>query len=156
MKSRVLSKLFHGAVGALVLSAIFPVAALGQRRWVGRPHRSRIVVYNYQPRPYVVGSSSITINRGPTWFTNAGLITVTAIRKTISATNTIRTAHLSLTTATSTTRTGIRSRTSLIDPPTHGLTRLIAMTNHGTAAIAAMGCGLEFACGSSREGTSAV
>jgi len=54
MKSRVLSKLFHGAVGALVLSAIFPVAALGQRRWVGRPHRSRIVVYNYQPRPYVV------------------------------------------------------------------------------------------------------
>jgi hypothetical protein len=54
MKSRFLSKLFHGAVGALVLSAIFPVAALGQRRWVGRPHRSRIVVYNYQPRDYVI------------------------------------------------------------------------------------------------------
>jgi hypothetical protein len=54
MKSRALSKLFHGAVGVLVLSAIFPVAALGQRRWAGRPHRSRIFVYNYQPRPYVV------------------------------------------------------------------------------------------------------
>lgn len=54
MKAKVLSKLFHGAVGALVLSAIFPVAALGQRRWVGRQHRSRIVVYNYQPRPDVV------------------------------------------------------------------------------------------------------
>jgi hypothetical protein len=55
MKSRFLSKTFHAVICALVLSAIFPVAALGQRRWVVmRPHRSRVVVYNYQPRPYVI------------------------------------------------------------------------------------------------------
>jgi len=55
MKSTVLTKMFQGAVCTLVLSAIFPVAALGQRRWmVGRPHRSRVVVYDYRPRPYVV------------------------------------------------------------------------------------------------------
>ena len=53
MKSRVLSKLFHGAVCALVLSALFPVVALGQRRWGNRQYRSRIVVYNYR-RPAVV------------------------------------------------------------------------------------------------------
>jgi hypothetical protein len=53
MKATVLSKLFHGAVCALILSAIFPVAALGQRRWENRQHGGRIVVYNYQ-RPYVV------------------------------------------------------------------------------------------------------
>jgi hypothetical protein len=53
MKAAVLSKLFHGAVCALLLGAIFPVAALGQRRWGNRQHRGRIVVYNYQ-RPYVV------------------------------------------------------------------------------------------------------
>ena len=53
MKSILSSKMFHGAVCALVLSAIFPVAALGQRSWiVVRPHRSRIVVY--QPRPDVI------------------------------------------------------------------------------------------------------
>jgi len=54
MKSRLLSKVLWGAVCALMLSAVFPVAALGQRRWVARPHRSRVVIYNYQPRPYVV------------------------------------------------------------------------------------------------------
>jgi hypothetical protein len=54
MKSRVFSKLFHGAVCALVLSTIFPAAALGQRTCAARSHRSRVVVYNYRPRPYVV------------------------------------------------------------------------------------------------------
>jgi hypothetical protein len=53
MKSRVLSRLFHGAICALVLSALFPVVALGQRRWGDRQHRSRAVIYNYR-RPYVV------------------------------------------------------------------------------------------------------
>src|SRR5258708_3021984 len=53
MKSKVLSKLFHGAVCALIVIAIVPVAALGQRRWGNRQHRGRIVVYNYQ-KPYVV------------------------------------------------------------------------------------------------------
>src|SRR6266404_1174717 len=54
MKSGVLSRLFHGAVCALVLSAIFPAAALGQRTCAARPHRGRMVVNNYQARPYVV------------------------------------------------------------------------------------------------------
>jgi hypothetical protein len=55
MNSNRLSKLFHAAALTVVLSAVLPVAALGQRRWVAvRPHRSRIVVYNYQPRPYVI------------------------------------------------------------------------------------------------------
>jgi hypothetical protein len=54
MKSTLLTKMFHAAVCTLVLSAIFPIAALGQRRWEGRSHRSRVVVYNYRPRPYVV------------------------------------------------------------------------------------------------------
>src|SRR6266853_1895664 len=55
MKARLLSRSVQAVVGTLVLSAIFPVAALGQRRWVSvRSHRSRIVVYNYQPRPSVV------------------------------------------------------------------------------------------------------
>jgi hypothetical protein len=54
MKSTFLTKTFHGVVCALVLSAIFPVAALGQRRWEGRSHRSRIVIYNERPRPYVI------------------------------------------------------------------------------------------------------
>src|SRR6267143_3215311 len=53
MKSTFLTRMFQGVVCALVLSAIFPVAALGQRRWmVVRPHRSRVVVYDYRPRPY--------------------------------------------------------------------------------------------------------
>lgn len=54
MQSTLLSKVLRRAVWALMLSAIFPVAALGQRRWVARPHRSRIVIYNYQPRPDVI------------------------------------------------------------------------------------------------------
>ena len=53
MNSNLLSKMVQGAVGALILSAIFQVAALGQRRWGERPHRSRIVVSDYQ-RSYVV------------------------------------------------------------------------------------------------------
>jgi hypothetical protein len=53
MKSTLLTRLFHGAVCALVLSAILPVAALGQRRWEGRS-RSRVVIYNERPRPYVI------------------------------------------------------------------------------------------------------
>ncbi|MDX6575876.1 MAG: hypothetical protein QOE96_1829 [Blastocatellia bacterium] len=52
MKSRVFSKMFYGAVWALILSAIFPVAALGQRRWGNRQYRSRTVIY--QPRPYII------------------------------------------------------------------------------------------------------
>ena len=54
MKSTLLTKMFHTAVCTLVLSAILPVAALGQRRWEGRSQRSRIVIYNYRPRPNVV------------------------------------------------------------------------------------------------------
>src|SRR5260370_39495895 len=51
MKSNILSKLFGVALCTLVLSAIFPVAAQGQRRWV---RSRRVVIYNYQPRPYVI------------------------------------------------------------------------------------------------------
>jgi len=54
MKSTFLTKMVHAAVCTLALSAILPVAALGQRRWEGRSHRSRVVIYNYRPRPYVV------------------------------------------------------------------------------------------------------
>jgi hypothetical protein len=54
MKSTLLTKTFHAAVCTLVLSAIFPIAALGQRRWVSRPNRSRVVIYNYRPRPSVI------------------------------------------------------------------------------------------------------
>src|SRR2546427_9916716 len=54
MKTILSSRVFHGVVCALVLSALFPVATLGQRGWgTGRQHRGRIVVYNYQ-RPYVI------------------------------------------------------------------------------------------------------
>ena len=54
MKSNRLKRLVYGALCALVLAVMIPVTALGQRRWVvARPHRSRVVVYNYQPRPYV-------------------------------------------------------------------------------------------------------
>ena len=51
MRSNLQAKLFRAVICTLVLSAIFPVAALGQRRWA-RSHRSRVVIYNYEPRPY--------------------------------------------------------------------------------------------------------
>jgi len=54
MKSTLLTKMFYAAVGTIILSTIFPIAAVGQRRWQGRSQRSRIVIYNYRPRPYVV------------------------------------------------------------------------------------------------------
>ena|SRR2546422_541266 len=48
------TKLLYAAMCALVLAVMLPITAMGQRRWVVvRPHRSRVVVYNYQ-RPYVV------------------------------------------------------------------------------------------------------
>ena len=54
MKENRLTKLFYAAMCALILAVILPVTAVGQRRWVViRPHRSRVVVYNYQ-RPYTV------------------------------------------------------------------------------------------------------
>lgn len=55
MRSNLLSKTVKGAVCALIFSAVFPVAAMGQRRWRERPYRSSriVVVSNYQ-RPYVV------------------------------------------------------------------------------------------------------
>ena len=63
--------------------------------------------------------------------------------------NTQRTARLGPITQTGTTRTGIRSRTLLIDIPMHGLTRLTVMTNPGTASgTAAADFVSEFACGS--------
>ena len=55
LKSNRLRKLFYAVMCALILAVMLPVTALGQRRWVVvRPHRGRVVVYNYQPRPYVV------------------------------------------------------------------------------------------------------
>ena len=102
------------------------------------------------------GWSSITINRGPTRFTNAGLITVIAltiqaIRKAITAANTC-TAHLSLITQTGITRTGIRSRTLLIVTPTPGLTQPIVMTSPGIAVgIAAMASASGSVCDSRRD-----
>ena len=55
LKFNRLSKTFRTVIGAMILAMIVPITALAQRRWVVvRPHRSRIVVYNYQPRPYVV------------------------------------------------------------------------------------------------------
>lgn len=49
MKSHVFSKMLYAVIGAVVLSAVAPVAALGQRRWiVVRPQRSRVVIYNRQ------------------------------------------------------------------------------------------------------------
>jgi hypothetical protein len=66
--------------------------------------------------------------------------------------NTPRTGRLGAITQTGTTRTGIRSRTSLIDLPTHGLTRLTVMTNPGTASgTAAADFESEFAYGNCRE-----
>src|SRR5947209_6807445 len=54
MKENRLRRLFYGAMCALILAVMLPVTAVGQRRWVVvRPHRSRVVVYNYQ-RPYTV------------------------------------------------------------------------------------------------------
>ena len=59
MKTNYLTRLSYAAMCALVLCALLPVTAIGQRRWriAVRPHRSRVVVYNYQPRPYVVYQS---------------------------------------------------------------------------------------------------
>jgi|SRR5437588_1005945 len=54
MKQNRLTKLFYAAMCAFILAVMLPVTAMGQRRWVVvRPHRSRVVVYNYQ-RPDVV------------------------------------------------------------------------------------------------------
>jgi hypothetical protein len=69
MKRNFLSKLFGVAIGALILSAIFPIAAFGQGRWCAERSRrsSRLIVYQprsyvaYQRRPY---RSSIYANRG--------------------------------------------------------------------------------------------
>jgi hypothetical protein len=64
MKSKGFSKLVYGALGAVVLSAIFPVVALGQRRWVVvRPHRSRVVIYN-RPAPVIYQRSYRTYTYG--------------------------------------------------------------------------------------------
>jgi hypothetical protein len=53
LKSKLLWKVTRAAFCALVLSTILPVTAIGQRRWRGyRPHRSRVVVYNYQRQPH--------------------------------------------------------------------------------------------------------
>ena len=54
MRSNLLSKTVLGAVCALILSVIFPAAAIGQRRWRERPYRSRIVVVSSYQRPYAV------------------------------------------------------------------------------------------------------
>ena len=55
LKKKLFSITLRGAICVVFASALLPVSAFGQRRWVVvRPHRSRIVVYNYQPRPYVV------------------------------------------------------------------------------------------------------
>ncbi len=54
MKENRLRRLFYAAMCALILAVMLPVTAVGQRRWVVvRPHRSRVVVYNYQ-RAYTV------------------------------------------------------------------------------------------------------
>ena len=53
MRPNLQSKLFRAVICTLVLTAIFPVAALGQRR-CSRSQRSRAVIYNYEPRPYVL------------------------------------------------------------------------------------------------------
>jgi len=48
LKSNRLRKLFYAVMCALILAVMLPVTALGQRRWVVvRPHRGRVVVYNY-------------------------------------------------------------------------------------------------------------
>ncbi len=54
MKSNLLSRMVQGAACALILSAIFPIAAMGQRRWRDRPSRNRIVVVSNYQRPYVI------------------------------------------------------------------------------------------------------
>ena len=72
-------------------------------------------------------------------------------RRVITGPNTLRMVHRP-TTQTSITRTGIRNRTLLIDPPTHGPTRLIVMTNRGTGGgIVAAGRGSEFDCVSRKK-----
>jgi hypothetical protein len=72
MKSHNLSKMLYAAMAAVVLSVIFPVAALGQRRWVVvRPHRSRIVIYNRQaPVIYQRGYRSNTYAYPQTYYGN--------------------------------------------------------------------------------------
>lgn len=53
MKRNLLSKLWGATVCALILSAIFPIAAFGQgRSCAARSRRSRLIVY--QPRSYLV------------------------------------------------------------------------------------------------------
>jgi hypothetical protein len=53
MKRKILSKLLGAAVCALILSAIFPIAAFGQgRSCAARSRRGRLIVY--QPRSYLV------------------------------------------------------------------------------------------------------
>jgi hypothetical protein len=42
------------AIGGLVLSAVLPATTLAQGRWFVRPRHRSVVVFNYQPRPYVV------------------------------------------------------------------------------------------------------
>jgi hypothetical protein len=55
LKQNLFSRTFQIAICALILSMIVPLTAMGQRRWIMvRPHRSRVVVYNYQPQPYVM------------------------------------------------------------------------------------------------------
>src|SRR5204863_1825160 len=49
------SRVYWLLICALLLSLIFPIAAGGQERWSSGYARHRsVVVYNYQPRPYVV------------------------------------------------------------------------------------------------------
>jgi len=76
-------------------------------------------------------------------FISVSLTTLTGMRRTV-----IR----SLITRTSTTPIGIRSRTSPIGTPIHGLTRLIVMTNPVTdRGIAAMASAPESNCDSCRD-----
>ena len=72
----------------------------------------------------------------------------TVTRRAITEVNTQHTTRL----GAGITPTGIRSRILLIDLPTRGLTRLIVMTNPGTASgTAAADFVTEFACGSLRQ-----
>jgi len=90
------------------------------------------------------------------WSISEGQLTATGltrrlIRKATTETDPTGTDQLSRTTQTSITRTGIRSRTLLIDIPMPGLIPLIVMTDTGTASrIDATGCGFEFGCDSLR------
>jgi len=53
LKSKLLSRALWVALGAVVLTALLPVMAAGQRRWVTRYQTNRRIVV-YQPRPYMV------------------------------------------------------------------------------------------------------